>query len=226
MISVAAAPATTSAVPTVLVVDDDVSVRDSLELAINSVGWRPLVFDTTEAFLAATPRSETSCILLDLHMPGLIGLDLRALIKHSGDGTPVIFLSGSADVPMAVKALKDGAFDFITKPFDVEKLIEAIGAALRQSDSIRREQEELVLLKGCHDALTPREREVMCRVVRGLLNKQVAYELRISEITVKVHRSQVMRKMKARSLPDLVNMAAKLSIENGGESGLSLVRRD
>ncbi|QFY62960.1 response regulator transcription factor (plasmid) [Rhizobium grahamii] len=203
--------------PTVFVVDDDISVRESLELLIGSTGCRPVLFDSAQAFLAATPTAGPSCLVLDVNMPGLNGLDLQFMITKSGNRTPIIFVSGFGDVPMTVKALKGGALDFLTKPIDAEALLEAIQSALAQSEALIRGEEELMRLQACYDALTPREREVMSGVVKGLLNKQVAFELDISEITVKAHRGQVMRKMSARSLPDLVNMAAKLRIEDGRE---------
>lgn len=203
--------------PTVFVVDDDISVRESLELLIGSAGWRPILFDSAQAFLIATPDAGPSCLILDVNMPGLNGLDLQHLITKSGNRTPIIFVSGVGDVPMTVKALKGGALDFLTKPIDAEALLTAIQSALSQSEALIRDEKELMRLQACYDALTPREREVMSGVVKGLLNKQVAFELDISEITVKAHRGQVMRKMSARSLPDLVNMAAKLRIDNGRE---------
>jgi FixJ family two-component response regulator len=203
--------------PTVFVVDDDISVRESLELLIGSVGWRPILFESAQAFLTAVPAAGPSCLVLDVNMPDLNGLDLQGMITTSGNRTPIIFVSGFGDVPMTVKALKGGALDFLTKPIDAEALLEAIKAALAQSAALIRGEEELMRLQSCYDALTPREREVMARVVKGLLNKQVAFELDISEITVKAHRGQVMRKMSARSLPDLVNMAARLRIDDGRE---------
>ncbi|KQW71221.1 LuxR family transcriptional regulator [Ensifer sp. Root142] len=202
---------------TVFVVDDDISVRESLELLIGSAGWRPILFDSAQAFLSATPNAGPSCLVLDVNMPGLNGLDLQSLITKSGNRTPIIFVSGFGDVPMTVKALKGGALDFLTKPIDAEALLAAIQSALSKSEALIRDEEELMRLQVCYDALTPREREVMSGVVKGLLNKQVAFELDISEITVKAHRGQVMRKMSARSLPDLVNMAAKLRIDDGRE---------
>lgn len=211
------APLNTLSGPTVFVVDDDISVRESLELLIGSAGWRPILFDSAQAFLSATPNAGPSCLVLDVNMPGLNGLDLQSLITKSGNRTPIIFVSGFGDVPMTVKALKGGALDFLTKPIDAEALLAAIQSALSQSEALIRDEEELMRLQVCYDALTPREREVMSGVVKGLLNKQVAFELDISEITVKAHRGQVMRKMSARSLPDLVNMAAKLRIEDGRE---------
>ncbi len=202
---------------TVFVVDDDISVRESLELLITSAGLRPVLFDSAQAFLAASPIAGPSCLVLDVNMPGLNGLDLQCMITKSGNRTPIIFVSGFGDVPMTVKALKGGALDFLTKPIDAGALLEAIQSALAQSEALIRAEEELLRLQACYDALTRREREVMSGVVKGLLNKQVAFELDISEITVKAHRGQVMRKMSARSLPDLVNMAAKLRIEDGRE---------
>ncbi|MBB3465204.1 response regulator transcription factor [Rhizobium sp. BK377] len=204
--------------PRVFVVDDDISVRESLELLIGSAGWRPILFDSAQAFLTATPDAGPSCLVLDVNMPGLNGLDLQSLITKSGNRMPIIFVSGFGDVPMTVKALRGGALDFLTKPIDAEALLAAIQSALSQSEALIRDEEELMRLHVCYDALTPREREVMSGVVKGLLNKQVAFELDISEITVKAHRGQVMRKMGARSLPDLVNMAAKLRIDDGRET--------
>jgi FixJ family two-component response regulator len=203
--------------PTVCVVDDDVSVRESLELLIASAGWRPLLFDSAPAFLEATLPSAPSCLVLDVNMPGLNGLDLQSMIAVSGSRMPIIFVSGFGDVPITVKAIKGGALDFLTKPIDATALLEAIQSALFKSEVLLREDDERRRLQCCFDALTPREREVMSGVVKGLMNKQVAYELDISEITVKAHRGQVMRKMSARSLPELVNMAAKLRIECGPE---------
>lgn len=203
--------------PTVFVVDDDISVRESLELLITSAGWQPLLFRSAQAFLEAPPTSAPSCLVLDVNMPGLNGLDLQSMISVSGKRMPIIFVSGFGDVPMTVRALKGGALDFLTKPIDSAALLDAIQSALSRSEVLLRESEELLRLQRCYDALTRREREVMVRVVKGLLNKQVAFELNISEITVKAHRGQVMRKMAARSLPELVNMAATLRLENDSE---------
>jgi FixJ family two-component response regulator len=211
------APLNTPSGPTVFVIDDDISVRESLELLIGSAGWQPILFDSAQSFLAATPVAGPSCLVLDVNMPGINGLDLQSLITKGGNRTPIIFVSGFGDVPMTVKALKGGALDFLTKPIDPEALLAAIQSALVQSQELIRDEEELMRLQACYDALTPREREVMSGVVKGLLNKQVAFELDISEITVKAHRGQVMRKMSARSLPDLVNMAAKLRLDDGRE---------
>jgi FixJ family two-component response regulator len=203
--------------PTVFVVDDDVSVRESLELLIASAGWRPLLFHSAQAFLEFSPGPAPNCLVLDVNLPDLNGLDLQSMIAVNGSNMPIIFVSGFGDVPMTVKALKGGALDFLTKPIDSMALLNAIESALSRSEVLIREDKELRRLQLCFETLTPREREVMSGVVKGLMNKQVAYELDISEITVKAHRGQVMRKMSARSLPDLVNMAAKLRNDQGAE---------
>ena len=199
--------------PTVFVVDDDVSVRESLELLIGSAGWRPMLFDSAQAFLEAPLPASPCCLVLDVNMPGLNGLDLQSMIAVSRSKMPIIFMSGFGDVPMTVKALKGGALDFLTKPIDTMALLDAVRSALAQSEAMLRDDGDLMQLQSRYDGLTKREREVMVRVVKGLLNKQVAYELDISEITVKAHRGQVMRKMGARTLPDLVTMAARLRLD-------------
>lgn len=203
--------------PTVVVIDDDISVRESLELVIVSAGWRPLIFDSAQSYLATPLSLASCCLVLDVNMPGLNGLDLQTMINMDGNRMPIIFVSGFGDVPMTVKALKGGALDFLTKPIDTMALLEAIRSSLARSEEMLRNDRELRHLQRSYDTLTKREREVMLRVVKGLLNKQVAFELDISEITVKAHRGQVMRKMSARTLPELVNMAAKLRLEDSFE---------
>ncbi len=199
--------------PTVFVVDDDVSVRESLELLIKSAGWRPILFDSANAFLEASVIPSPSCLVLDVNMPGLNGLDLQGMITGNRSIMPIIFVSGFGDVPITVKALKGGALDFLTKPIDTRALLDAVRAALERSEAMLRDDGDLLQLHSRFEALTKREREVMVRVVKGLLNKQVAYELDISEVTVKAHRGQVMRKMCARTLPDLVNIASRLQLD-------------
>jgi FixJ family two-component response regulator len=199
--------------PVVCVIDDDVSIRESLELLIRSDGWEPMLFSSAQEFLAFSQQRRPSCLILDVNMPGLGGLDLQQMLTSGGNRVPTIFISGFGDVPMTVRALKGGACDFLTKPIDSAALLDAIHAAIVQGEATWREEEELVRLQQCFGTLSRREREVMERVVTGLLNKQVAFELEISEITVKAHRGRVMRKMSARTLPDLVKMAALLGLE-------------
>ncbi len=196
--------------PVVFVVDDDVSVRESLEMLIASAGWLPLLFATAKDFLLYSRPSGRSCLVLDVNMPGLSGLDLQGLLTSDGRRIPIIFISGFGDVPMTVRAMKAGAFEFLTKPIDTSALLKTIENAVEHSATLAREDEELAALQSRFQTLSPREREVMSHVASGLLNKQIAFELGISEITVKAHRGQMMRKMNARSLPDLVRMVARL----------------
>jgi FixJ family two-component response regulator len=199
-------------VPVVFVVDDDVSVRESLELLVRAAGWRPKVFETAQAFLAQPRARAANCLILDLNLPDLSGLDLQALLLKERMDTPIIFLTGYADVPATVKAMKAGAVEFLTKPFSDEVLINVIQTAIERSRAVRMEEERLRVIRDNYEALSRREREVMAFVVGGRLNKQIAFDLGISEITVKAHRGHMMRKMHAHSLPDLVNMAAKLGL--------------
>lgn len=199
-------------IPIVFVVDDDISVRESLELLIRHAGWQPELFASAQDFLARPRVLVPSCLVLDFSLPGLNGLELQERIAADRTDMPIIFVTGHGDVPMTVQAMKAGAVEFLTKPFSDEVLLGAIRHAIEQSRAALGQEAQLRVLRDCHASLTPREREVMALVVSGLLNKQVGFELGISEITVKAHRGQVMRKMQAGSLADLVNMAARLSL--------------
>jgi FixJ family two-component response regulator len=195
----------------VFVVDDDVSVRESLELLIGTAGWQPETFASAQEFLSRPRTTVPCCLVLDVTLPGLNGLELQQQLAGRTD-MPIIFITGHGDVPMTVQAMKAGAAEFLTKPFKEDVLLDAIRSAIERSRAALRLDAELRAIKNCYESLTPREREVMALVVSGLLNKQVGGELGISEITVKAHRGQVMRKMKADSLPDLVTMAARLGL--------------
>jgi len=201
----------------VFVVDDDISVRESLELLITSAGWQPETFSSAQAFLSRPRSPVPSCLVLDVSLPGLNGLELQQRLSERTD-MPIIFITGHGDVPMSVRAMKAGAIEFLTKPFSDGVLIDAIRDALNRSRTALRDAFELQGLRDCYTSLTPREREVMELVVSGLLNKQVGSELDISEVTVKAHRGQVMRKMKANSLPELVTMAAKLGLPTASKA--------
>jgi FixJ family two-component response regulator len=197
---------------TVFVVDDDVSVRESLELLIRCAGWTAEMFGSAREFLSFPRADEPSCLVLDVNLPDQSGLDLQMQLTELDETMPVIFITGHADIPMTVRAMKAGAVDFLTKPFVYNELLAAIGRAIQRSDASRRQAGDMRALRGRYDSLTPRERQVMRLVASGLLNKQVGGELNISEITVKAHRGQVMRKMRAESLADLVRMTARLGI--------------
>ena len=196
----------------VFVVDDDISVRESLELLILSAGWQPEIFASAQEFLKYPRALVPSCLVLDVSLPGLNGLELQERVAKERPDMPIIFITGYGDVPMTVQAMKAGAVEFLTKPFSEDVLLNAIRLALKRSDSALAHENELRALREAYATLTPREREVMAFVVAGLLNKQVGSELGISEITVKAHRGSLMRKMKADSLPDLVHMAARLGL--------------
>jgi FixJ family two-component response regulator len=195
----------------VFVIDDDVSVRESLELLIKSAGWLAETFESGQGFLSRPRVRVPCCLLLDVTLPGLNGLELQQQLAERTD-MPIIFITGHGDIPMTVRAMKAGAIEFLTKPLKHDVLVNAIRGALDRSRAALRHDSEIQELRDCYALLTPRERDVMTLVVAGLLNKQVGGELGISEITVKAHRGQVMRKMKADSLPDLVTMAARLGI--------------
>jgi FixJ family two-component response regulator len=199
--------------PIVFVVDDDLSVRESLELLIKSAGWQPEMFVSAQEFLSRPHPPVPCCLVLDVTLPGLSGLELQQQLAQRTD-MPIIFITGHGDVPMTVQAMKAGAVEFLTKPFKDDVLLDAIRVAIDHSRMALRLDSEMRLLRKRYEALTPRERQVMALVVSGLLNKQVGGELGISEITVKAHRGQVMRKMKAGSLPDLVTMAARLGLRS------------
>ena len=206
-------PSMPDATSIVFVVDDDVSVRESLELLIQTAGWQPETFTSAQDFLSRPRSTVPCCLVLDVTLPGLNGLELQQQLADRTD-MPIIFITGHGDVPMTVRAMKAGAVEFLTKPFSDDVLLDAIRSAIERSRAALRRNGEMRILRVGYASLTPREREVMALVVSGLLNKQVGGELGISEITVKAHRGQVMRKMKADSLPDLVTMAARLGIRS------------
>lgn len=211
--------------PIVFVVDDDRSVRMALDLLICSAGWQPETFGSAREFLAHPRVPAPSCLVLDVTLPDLNGLELQTRIAGDQTDIPIIFITGHSDVPMTVRAMKAGALEFLTKPFDNDVLLNAIRQALECSRTALRRAAEMQTLHDRHASLTGREREVMALVVCGLLNKQVAAELGISEITVKAHRGKAMRKMKARSLADLVHIAAELAIEDPVRSQFATNRR-
>jgi FixJ family two-component response regulator len=207
-----------SATPVVFVVDDDVSVRESLELLIEESAWQAETFASAQEFLARPRAVVPSCLVLDVNLPDLNGLDLQKRVAADRPEMPVIFISRYRDVPVTVQAMKAGAVEFLTKPFKDHVLLSAIGQALERSRRALEHEAKMKTLRDSYASLTPREREVMVLVVSGLLNKQVGGELGISEITVKAHRGQVMRKMKASSLPALVHMVARLGLD--GQSSM------
>jgi FixJ family two-component response regulator len=198
--------------PIVFVVDDDVSVRESLDLLIKFAGWQSETFASAVDFLARPRTTTPSCLVLDVSLPDLDGLELQKLIASERTDMPIIFITGHGDVPMTVKAMKGGAVEFLTKPFDDEVLLSAIRHAIKRSAAVLDDQAETSALRSSYESLTPREREVMQLVVAGMLNKQIGLKLGISEITVKAHRGKMMQKMKAESLADLVKTAVRLGL--------------
>jgi len=208
--------------PVVYVVDDDASVRQSLELLIDSAGWQAETFPSATEFLADPRPLSPSCLVLDISLPGLDGLDLQERIAADRRDMPIIFITGHADVPMTVRAMKGGAIEFLTKPFRVDVLLGAIGQAIERSRAVLADEAETRAIRERHASLSPREREVMALVVTGRLNKQVAADLGISEITVKAHRGRMMMKMGARSLPHLVGMAAGIARSRHQPADLAL----
>jgi len=198
--------------PTVFIIDDDAGMRASIQDLVESVGLRAESFATAQKFLSNVRRDSPGCLVLDVRLPDTSGLDLQQKLSKAGFRTPIIFITGHADIPMTVRAMKSGAVEFLTKPFRDQNLLDVIHRALKRDRQIREKQSQLAELQSRHSTLSAREREVMSLVVSGMLNKQIAAELGASETTVKIHRGRVMQKMQAKSLPDLVRMADRITV--------------
>ncbi len=207
-----------SMVPTVFVVDDDPSIREALSSLIRSVKLRVETFSSAQEFLRHNRPDAPACLVLDVRLPGLDGLELQQQLIRDGVHLPIIFMTGHGDIPMSVRAMKAGAVEFLTKPFRERDLLRAIEQAIERDREAKAQRQEMAELLARYDSLTPREQEVMESVVKGLINKQIAAELGTAEITVKIQRGRVMKKMKANSLPSLVRMAGKLGIGSAVES--------
>jgi FixJ family two-component response regulator len=198
--------------PTVFVIDDDAAIRDALQSLISSMKLHVELFGSAAEFLQRERPDVPSCLVLDVRLPGISGLDFQRQLTEANHSIPVIFITGHGDIPMSVRAMKAGAVEFLTKPFRDQDLLDAIHVALERDRARRQQESEMIVLRERFESLTPREQEVLPLVVSGRLNKQIAAELGTSEITVKVHRASVMRKMQADSLPDLVKMAVRLGL--------------